>query len=108
MLDEVAMQEEQELESLINSFGEYQNLHQNNTSVLPRTKDYLPPQALSINSNIPITLLPQQHSATETTYGSDDDEYDDIFMDVIQQDNRIPSLEQLPSYLNDHEMMDMS
>lgn len=53
----------------------------------------------------------------ETPYGSDDEEYDDIFMDVINEETRTASLEQQQrppknEYLQlenqDEEMMDMS
>lgn len=55
----------------------------------------------------------QQHM--ETPYGSDDEEYDDIFMDVIEQENRMASQQHQsplqsdsPAYMEeDHEMMDM-
>ncbi|KAH6674629.1 hypothetical protein B0J14DRAFT_45401 [Halenospora varia] len=51
----------------------------------------------------------------ESVYGSDDDEYDDIFMDVILEESRASSQveptrqqQQEPGYLQDEEMMDMS
>jgi hypothetical protein len=61
---------------------------------------------------------PEQTSAMdmETPYGSDDDEYDDIFMDVAKEEVRMSSQEdqhqpqEPPGYLQDqdHEMMDMN
>jgi hypothetical protein len=78
-------------------------------------------------------IIPEQHGAshwgyygsrfeqtgdmdTETLYGSDEDEYDDIFMDVAKEDTRISSQQyqdqqrEPPGYLQDQdqEMMDMS
>jgi hypothetical protein len=52
----------------------------------------------------------------ETPYGSDDDEYDDIFMDVVKEEVRVSSQQyqhqpqEPPGYLQDqgHEMMDIS
>ena len=47
----------------------------------------------------------------DTPYGSDDEEYDHIFMDVIEEENRMASQQQqqIPGYLDtDSEMMDMS
>jgi hypothetical protein len=52
----------------------------------------------------------------DTPYGSDDDEYDDIFMDVAKEEERMSSQQyqhqpqEPPGYLQDqeHEMMDMS
>jgi hypothetical protein len=46
-----------------------------------------------------------------TPYGSDDDEYDHIFMDVIQEENRMSSQQQQPQQAEpeaDQDMMDMS
>jgi hypothetical protein len=48
---------------------------------------------------------PQHPPRLDTTYGSDDEEYDHIFMDVIEEENRTAS-QQPPS--EDQEMMDMS
>lgn len=48
-------------------------------------------------------------SKTESLYGSDD-EYDEIFMDVIEEEQRTSSqqVQPTPAYVDDHEMMDMS
>jgi hypothetical protein len=47
---------------------------------------------------------------SETLYGSDDDEYDEIFMDVIEEEQRLSSQQREPTraYTEDEEMMDMS
>lgn len=48
---------------------------------------------------------------TETPYGSDDDEYDHIFMDVIQEEKRMSSQQLQPPQADadaDQDMMDMS
>ena len=88
MVDEVAREEEDELESLLL---------------------FLPPTSTS-SQDRPV------FSQIETPYGSDDDEYDDIFMDVIEEEQRMssqPHLQQrqnVPAYVDggDEEMMDMS
>jgi hypothetical protein len=46
---------------------------------------------------------------TDTLYGSDDEEYDEIFMDVIEEEQRLSSQQSpAPAYVDDQEMMDMS
>jgi len=93
MADEVAMKEEQELEALLGSLSQPQ---EDMDSFL--WDDQLSTTALRENQS-------------ETPYGSDDEEYDHIFLDVIEEENRMASLQQqhLPGYLDaDHEMMDMS
>jgi hypothetical protein len=90
MADEVAMKEEQELEAILGSLSQ------------PQEMDSLLWDA---------TASLQNQQPPETPYGSDDEEYDHIFMDVIEKENRIASQQQqqLPGYLDtDHEMMDMS
>lgn len=45
----------------------------------------------------------------QSIYGSDDDEYDQIFMDVIEKESRMSSQQQQPpGYIQDEDMMDMS
>ncbi|KAL2073165.1 hypothetical protein VTL71DRAFT_10489 [Oculimacula yallundae] len=44
----------------------------------------------------------------QSIYGSDDDEYDQVFMEVIQQESRVSSQQQPPGYVQDEDMMDMS
>ena len=46
----------------------------------------------------------------DTSYGSDDEEYDHLFMDVIQMENRQASQSQSQEKKEqeDHDMMDMS
>lgn len=91
MADEVAMKEEQELEALLGSLSQPQEEM----------------DSLLWDNRVPTTAL--QQNQAETPYGSDDEEYDHIFMDVIEEENRIASQQQqqLPGYL-DTEMMDMS
>jgi hypothetical protein len=58
-----------------------------------------------------LTKQMRNQQAQDTPYGSDDEEYDHIFMDVIEEENRTASQQQqqIPEYLDtDHEMMDMS
>ena len=44
----------------------------------------------------------QQHQQGDTPYGSDDEEYDDIFMDVILEESRTAS-QQLPEQQGQHQ-----
>ena len=55
----------------------------------------------------PTTQAHQDRQPQETPYGSDDDEYDHIFMDVIQEENRMAA--QSSQHADgDQDMMDMS
>jgi hypothetical protein len=93
MADEVAMKEEQELEALLGSLDQgvgMEALLWEDQALAKRTRN---------------------QQAQDTPYGSDDEEYDHIFMDVIEEENRTASQQhqQIPGYLDtDHEMMDMS
>ncbi len=90
MVEEVAMKEEEELEALLGSLSQDVGME----AML--WGDY--------------TMLGQRQ-AQDTPYGSDDEEYDHIFMDVIEEENRTASQQQqqVPGYLDtDSEMMDMS
>lgn len=62
-------------------------------------------------------MLGDLQKPTETPYASDDEEYDQIFMDVINEESRVSSQQQQqqheqPEYLQldrqDEEMMDIS
>ena len=89
MVEEVAMKEEEELEALLGSLSQDVGMEE------------------MLWGNY--TMLGQQ--AQDTPYGSDDEEYDHIFMDVIEEENRTASQQQqqVPGYLDtDSEMMDMS
>ncbi len=93
MADEVAMKEEQELEALLGS------LNQGDGMETLLWED----QALAKRM--------RNQQAQDTPYGSDDEEYDHIFMDVIEEESRIAIQQhnKIPGYLDtDHEMMDMS
>jgi len=48
----------------------------------------------------------QQRMGEEMPFGSDDEEYDSIFMDVIQEEQKMSSQQLPPS--QDADMMDMS
>ena len=95
MVNEVAMREAEELEAVL-------------SNILPPNQENQWGQQ-------------QYQSASqgeETPYGSDDDEYDDIFMDVAKEETRMSTQpqqlqqhqQQPPAYLQDQEMemMDMS
>jgi hypothetical protein len=93
MADEVAMKEEQELEALLGSLSQDDGMG----SLLWDDQAF--------------AKQPRNQQAQDTPYGSDDEEYDHIFMDVIEEENRMASRQhqQIPVYLDtDHEMMDMS
>ena len=105
MAADLARQEEMELEGLIANYS------QDQAKISSQDHDMEPMYQAPV----------QQQQHTETPYGSDDEEYDHIFMDVIEEENRMASQHQfqnqqlqqqsqesLPNYLEDHEMMDMS
>lgn len=94
MADEVAMKE-RELEALLEGLGEPQEQM----------------DSLLWEHQVPSTSTYHSQQSAETPYGSDDEEYDHIFMDVIEEENRMASQQQqqILEYLDtDHEMMDMS
>ncbi|KAE9377726.1 hypothetical protein N431DRAFT_434869 [Stipitochalara longipes BDJ] len=92
MVEEVAKEEEEELEALLGSLSQNQGMEEMLWGVQ--------------------TVQGLRHQqAPDTPYGSDDEEYDHIFMDVIEEENRMASQQhqQVPGYLDtDSEMMDMS
>jgi hypothetical protein len=94
MADDVAMEEEAELKALIGQLSQegVQPGHENEMDSLLFGMD---------TSN----QLAQHQPRPDTPYGSDDEEYDHIFMDVIQEENRIASQQQPPE---DQDMMDLS
>lgn len=94
MAEEVAKNEEAELEAMFQD-------------VLPQAH-----QETNWNNEDQSSLSHRMDQYQETTFGSDDDEYDDIFMDVAKAEVG-QSSQQLhePSYLQldeDQEMMDLS
>lgn len=95
MADDVAMEEEAELEALIGQLRRegVQSGHENEMDLLLFERDTSYQHA------------PQHPPPPDTPYGSDDEEYDLIFMGVIEGENRAAS-QQPPS--EDQEMMDMS
>lgn len=103
MADEVAMKEEQELEALIGYLN--QDGNQATDQSIPSEEDM---NALMWGSQGLTTPAQHNQQHQETPYGSDDDEYDDIFMDVIQEEQRLSSQQQSSSYPGDQDMMDMS
>jgi len=97
MADDVALKEEQELEALLGLMGQGDQAS--------KTQDEEMDSLLWELSHTPAPPPP------ETLYGSDDEEYDHIFMDVIQEEYRMSSeqSQQQPAYvINDQDMMDMS
>jgi hypothetical protein len=105
MADEVALMEEAELEALASTYTKQA------TQSLQAGQQDLPPEneidalLFSMDDQIP-TSTPRAQTRPETPYGSDDDEYDHIFMDVIQEENRMASQPPHPSGGGD-DMMDM-
>lgn len=98
MADEVAMNEEQELEALLGYLNQDAGNQGMGEPMLPQHET----SALWSNSASQDQLQP------DTPYGSDDDEYDNIFMDVIQEEERLSSQQQPPGPTEDQDMMDMS
>lgn len=103
MADEVAMKEELELEALLGYLNQDENQAMDQS--MPSGEKM---KTLMWDNQGPTTPAPQPHQPSETPYGSDDDEYDDIFMDVIQEEQRLSSQQQPSSYPGDQDMMDMS
>jgi hypothetical protein len=107
MADEVALMEEAELEALASM----------NSERAPQTgQQDIPPEdemdemdslLFSTDGQAATAYASQDQPGSETPYGSDEDEYDHIFMDVIQQEGRMASQQSQPS-AGDHDMMDMS
>ncbi|PBP21738.1 hypothetical protein BUE80_DR007574 [Diplocarpon rosae] len=102
MAEEVAMSEERELEALLGSMkyedqdDSYRSTLSNDTNM--RSGDTIHDTSTSL----------QYQQSLETSYGSDEEEYDNIFMDVIEGESQM-SIQQHPSrYANDQDMMDMS
>jgi hypothetical protein len=110
MADEVALNEERELEALL----EYIDMPRvSDNSLATRTSNQEPHSALeSMDPELPRLPLHdgQRFARTDTPYGSDDDEYDDIFMEVIQEEYRMSSqtASAPPSSAEDYEMMDVN
>ncbi|KAE8452987.1 hypothetical protein EG329_012174 [Mollisiaceae sp. DMI_Dod_QoI] len=107
MADEVAMKEEQELEALLGYLNQDDGNQIMNQSMVsePETNALMWD---NINNRDPTNPAPQGQLTAETPYGSDDEEYDDIFMDVIQEETRLSSQRQPSGYSEDQDMMDMS
>ena len=92
VVEAVAMNEEEELEALLGSLSQDVGMEE------------------MLWGNQTMQGLRDQQTQ-DTPYGSDDEEYDHIFMDVIEEENRmtIHQHQQVPGYLDtDSEMMDMS
>ncbi|KAI9048684.1 hypothetical protein LZ554_007515 [Drepanopeziza brunnea f. sp. 'monogermtubi'] len=100
MVEEVAMSEELELEALLGNLNpEDQDISHGDAP--SNEMDMLSGE--STNDRVHTQASHYQQSI----YGSDDDEYDNIFMDVIQEESRISS-QQPSGSINDQEMMDLS
>lgn len=86
LADEIASKEAEEMEALLSSMDEQRQHHvpdmdQTDTSYLD--------MARSMNQ--------QSLASSDTPYGSDDEEYDHLFMDVIREEERQSSMQQAPS-----------
>ncbi len=81
MVDEVAQQEEAEIEALLS---------------MMETEHKLDP--------------PEPYERPETPYGSDDEEYDHIFLDVIKEESMSDNTQEQKENITktDQDMMDMS
>jgi hypothetical protein len=104
MADEVALMEEAELEALIaNQSADGGQAAQQDMPAEDEIDLSLP----SMDEQISERQVPREHQRPETPYGSDDEEYDHIFLDVIEEENRISSQSSHPTD-GDQDMMDMS
>lgn len=101
MVEQVEEVEEKELYALLELMG----------GASSQEEDILPSWNSAMNSSNTVESNQYLHESTpETPYGSDDDEYDSIFMDVIEEEARISS-QQPPQSAEldaDEDMMDMS
>ncbi|KAK2625067.1 hypothetical protein QTJ16_005436 [Diplocarpon rosae] len=102
MAEEVATSEERELEALLGSM-KYKD--QDDTCGSTFSNDT---NMLSGDTIHDTATSPQYQELLETSYGSDDEEYDNIFMDVIQGESQISSQQHPSRYANDQDMMDIS
>lgn len=105
LADDVALMEEAELQAFASMDVERA------TQGLQAEHQDMPPDGemdsllFSTNEQNPTRRLETPHA--DTLYGSDDDEYDHIFMDVIQEENRMAS-QLSQSAGGGQDMMDMS
>jgi hypothetical protein len=112
MADEVALQEEEELEALLGFMSDVESYP--NSQTMEPEEDmnallYKMNGARNTGNQFPTTPTPQDQPPLDTPYGSDDEDYDDIFREVIQEESRISNQQESSVYLEaDHEMMDMS
>lgn len=105
MADEVALMEEAELEALA-SMSEHQATRGENGEQILSDED-MGLVLFAMEGQGPTAHTPQGQQPTETPYGSDDDEYDHIFMGVIEEENRKAIHSSQPGG-RDLDMMDMS
>ncbi len=105
MADEVALMEEAEIEALasLNTNQEIRDCQKEQQEVLQ--EDEMDSLLFSINGKN-ANSYDQQDRPPEISYGSDDDEYDHIFMDVIQEEQRMANQ---PSHQpdGDHDVMEI-
>ncbi|KAG4429932.1 hypothetical protein IFR05_014593 [Cadophora sp. M221] len=102
MAEEVPLSEEQELEAMLSSMSpeethfNYGSTSLNQAGMLFGGMD----TSNQISQAVPVDQ--------QSIYGSDDDEYDQLFMDFIQEESRMSSQQQAPGYIQDEDMMDTS
>jgi hypothetical protein len=98
MADEVALMEQAELEALMNEQHE---------PVQPMAEENMDATLFDMCDRDSKTISTrEQRQRPDTLYGSDDDEYDNIFMDVIQEEQRLATHSSQATE-GDHDMMDM-
>ena len=96
------MSEEQELEAMLSSMSpeeshfNYGSVSSNQSGMVFGEMD----TSKQISQAAPVDQ--------QSVYGSDDDEYDQLFMDVIREESRMLSQQQPPGHIQDEDMMDMS
>lgn len=112
MADEIARKEEEELEAMLSLMDDrdmgYSSQEANMDDSL--RQDQLPSSQYSRMEESDLApTIPNNAPEAEPSYGSDDDDYDQIFMEVMQNDQVLADRVLLEDYTEaDHEMMDMS
>ena len=110
MADEVAKEEEEELEALLEYMSDVErDPSSQRTQGWPiRTGDEMGMDGTG-NTGTKFSMTRQDQLLSDTPYGSDDEEYDHIFLDMIREESRTSSPQGPSGYAGtDHEMMDMS
>lgn len=106
MADEVALHEQAELDALLVSMSQTQKTPTGYRDQIP-TEDDMDSLLWSMDEQPLGKSAHREQPQPETPYASDDEEYEHIFMDVIQEENRMVGRPEHHEYA-DQDMMDMS